>query len=179
MKTETDTLLREAERAYQGKRFTEAAEGFAQAAVAYRDAGDAIRAAELDNNRSVALLQSGDAAGALAGSQGSDAVFAQAGLTRQQALALGNQAAALEELGNAKEALERYRQCSSMLKSIGEQEQRALVLARISALEMRRGKALEAMTAMEVALENKKNLSLLERLLRKILNIPFQMLRRR
>ena len=179
MKTEPEQLLREAERAYQNKRYAEAAGIFAQVAADCRAAGDSLRAAELENNRSVALLQHGDAAGSLAASQGSEVVFAQAGMTRQQALALGNQAAALEEMGRNKEALERYQQCSSLLKSIGEQEQRALVLARISALELRQGKALEAIASMEVALGNKKKLSLIERILRKILDIPFQMLRRK
>jgi hypothetical protein len=133
----------------------------------------------MDNNRSVALLQAGDAAGALQAAEGTDAIFAQSGNTVNQALALGNQAAALEALGNGKEALARYRQCSELLKPTGENEQRSYVLSRISALELRRGHAIEAMAAMEVALDHRKKLSFRERFLQKILSIPSNMARRK
>ncbi len=103
-------LMKRAEEAYNAGRYPEAAGLFEQASRQYSEGGDAVKAAEMANNRSVALLQAGDAQGALEAAQGTEQVFAQAGDARRRALAIGNQAAALEALNRLNEALARYQE---------------------------------------------------------------------
>jgi tetratricopeptide (TPR) repeat protein len=170
-------LLKRAEASYHAGHFPEAAGLFEQAARQYTEEGDVVKAAEMANNRSVALLQSGDAKGALEAAQGTDQVFAQAGEVRRQALAIGNQAAGLEALNRLDEALARYRESSDLLKQVGDEESRVPVLKAISALQIRTGHQFEALASMDAALNNQKKLSLQERFLKKLLDIPMKMLK--
>jgi tetratricopeptide (TPR) repeat protein len=172
------SLLRRAQETYQAGRFPEAAGLFEQASRQYSQGGDELNSAEMANNRSVALLQSGDAQGALAAAEGTDRVFALAGDARRQALALGNQAAALEALKRLDEALERYWQSSNLLKQVGDEDSRAVVLKSISALQIRTGHQLEALASMDAALGGQKKLSIKERFLKKLLDVPMRMLKR-
>lgn len=176
--TAAQDFSRQGEKAYRAGKFVEAAALFQQAADGYHEVGDALRAAEQMNNRSVALLQGGDAQGALLAAQNTDQVFARAGEIQRQALAIGNQAAAEEALGHLDEALALYRQCSDLLKQTGDKETRATVLKSLSALQVRTGHQLEALASMDAALENQPRLSLRERFLKKLLGVPFKMLRR-
>lgn len=170
------SLASQAEKAFRSKKYTEAAELFEKAAREYQLAGDALKAAEMANNRSVSLLQSGDGQGALEAAQGTDAIFAQAGDIYRQALAIGNQASALEALGQLEEALDRFTQCADLLKQIGEKDQRAVVLKSISTLQLRTGRQFEAVATMDAALNNQKKLSATEKLLKKVLDIPMNMM---
>lgn len=172
------TLVKQAEQRYRSEKYAEAAALFEQAAQVFLQSGDALKAAEMSNNRSVALLQAGQKQAALEAAEGTDQVFAQSGDVRRQAMALGNQAAALEALNRLDEALARYRQCSELLKQVGDSENRAAVLKTISALQIRTGHQLEALASMEVALDNTKKPSLQERFLKKLIDIPMRMLRR-
>lgn len=172
------TLKSRAEKSFRSGKFAEAADLFQQAYQLCTQSGDVLKAAEMANNRSVALLQAGNAAAALEAAQGTDAVFAQAGDLQRQAFALGNQAAALEGLNRLEEALARYIQCNNLLKHTGDEENRASVLKSISALQIRTGHQLEALASMDAALENQKKLSLKERFLKKLLDVPMNMLRK-
>jgi tetratricopeptide (TPR) repeat protein len=172
------SLSKRAEDAYKAGRFPEAAGLFEQAARKYTEDGNTLRAAEMANNRSVALLQAGDGKGALEAAECTDQVFAQAGDIRRQALAIGNQAAALEALNRLDEALAHYRQCANLLKQVGDDEDRAPVLKSISTLQIRTGHQFEALASMEAALDSQKKLSLQERFLKKLLNVPMRMMRR-
>lgn len=167
------------EKAYKAGQYIQAAEQYAEAERQFAAAGDPLKAAEMANNRSVALLQAGRPEDALTAAQGTDATFAQGSDTFRQALAIGNQAAALEALNRPDEALKHYWQCSDLLKQIGEKEYRATVLKSISALQIRTGKQFEALASMDAALENQKKLSVMERFLKKLLDIPMRMLRGR
>lgn len=167
------------EKAYKAGQFAQAAEQYAEAERQFAAAGDSLKAAEMANNRSVALLQAGRTEEAFTAANGTDAVFAQAGDTYRQALSIGNQAAALEALNRPDEALKRYWQCSELLKQINEKEYRATVLKSISALQVRTGHQFEALASMDAALENQKKLSVQERFLKKLLDIPMRMLRGR
>jgi tetratricopeptide (TPR) repeat protein len=168
-------LVEEAQRAYQAKKYLAAASLFERAIQEFNDLGDSLSAAEMASNLSVAYLQAGDAQSALTAVQGSDQVFAQAADTQRQALALGNIAAAHESLGNLEIALETYQQCADLLKPIkGQEETRAYVLKCISSLQVRTGKQLEALASMNAALNNQKKLNLREKILHKLLRIPFK-----
>jgi tetratricopeptide (TPR) repeat protein len=165
-----EQLERHASDLYQKRAYLQAAELFSTAAQRYQADMDASKAADMMNNRSVALLQAGDAVGALQAAAGTDKVFALEGDTRRQAMAFGNQAAALVELGKAKEALDLYQQASGLLKSEGETEMRSIILKRISSLNMRSGKALESLAAMDTALTIEKPANPKEKVLRRMLN---------
>ena len=90
-------LDQEGQREYQAGRYLEAAAVFERAAAGFTAAGDALQAAEAANNRSVALLKGGDAAGALKAAEGTDGIFAAARDLKRQGMACANQAAALQE----------------------------------------------------------------------------------
>nr|MBP8857617.1 hypothetical protein [Anaerolineaceae bacterium] len=104
MPDSAEQLKQQATDLYKQKGYLPAAQLFGESAELYREAGNETASAEMCNNRSVALLQSGAAAQALQAAAGTDQVFALAGEVRLQAMALGNQAAALEELGRQAEA---------------------------------------------------------------------------
>lgn len=171
-------LKKQAESAYRAKRYGEAAELFAAAARGFTAAGDVLGAAEMSSSRSVCLLQAGDAPGALAAAEGVSRVFELAGDRKRQALALGNEAAALNAAGKTQAALERYQMSADLLREIGDHENRALVLKNISEIQLRTGHQLEALATMDAALNHRKKMSLPERLLKKLLKVPFNMLNR-
>ena len=172
------SIARQAETAFQSRQYERAAQLFDEAACSFTAAGDVLSAAEMNSNRSVALLQAGDPREALQAAQGLERVFALAGDTRKQALALGNEAAALDALNQHKVALEKYQQCAELLKQVGDHESRALVLKSISQIQLRTGHHLEALASMDAAIDNRKRPSLTERALKKLIKIPFDMLRR-
>jgi tetratricopeptide (TPR) repeat protein len=172
-------LDQEGQTAFRGGRYLEAAATFERAAVGFTTAGDVLAAAESANNRSVALLKFGDAAGALQAALGTESIFAAGHDLRRQGMACANQAAALEGLGRLEEALDRYGLASDLLKQAGEKESRAMVLECITSLQLRTGKQLQALASMEAALDHKPHLSLKDRLLRKLLQTPLGMLRRK
>lgn len=165
-------------KAFQDEDFPTAAQFFERAALAYTASNQPVLAAEMWNNCSVARLKAGDAKEALEMVQGSDQVFAQAGDRKKQAMALGNQAAALEALHHYPQALELYLQANQILKEIDDQELRPYVLQCIAALQLRTGRQLEALVSSEVALDMKKNLSLRERVLKKLLETASKLLGR-
>lgn len=173
-----NSTVGQAEKAYREGNFTSAAELFHQAGQALEQSGDPIKAAEMANNRSVALLQAGNGQAALDALEGTEEVYTQAGDTRRLAITLGNKAAALEAVHRLDEAMKYYRQCSELLQQIGDKENRATVLKSISTLQMRTGHQLEALASMDAALEEKGKLSVQERFLKKLLNVPMQMLKR-
>lgn len=165
-------------RAFRGKNYPEAIACFTQAMQLFDAEGDLVQKGEMANNLSVAYLQSGDSTRALQVLAHISDIYVQANDQRRAALTMGNQAAALEASGDSAAALEKYQQCSDILKALGDHETRAPVLQAISQLQMRTGHQLEALATMDAALYNKKKLSLTERVLKKLLRIPFQMMGR-
>lgn len=150
-----------------------AASAFQAAAEAYEQAGDPQMAAEMRNNQSVALLKAGEPEGALAACEGTEAVFAEAEDHYRQALALGNQAAALQEMKSYEEAESRYRQSAEILDSLGEHELRADVMRSISEIQLRTGRQLAAVASMHAGLEGVKKPTFKQRLVKKLLEMPF------
>ena len=171
-------LIEQAKTAYQDEDFPRAAELFKTAQEGYAAAGDQPSAAEMANNRSVALLKAGDANGALQAVEGTDEIFAQAGDIKKQAMALANNAAALEGLKNFSEALQLYEQSSDLLKQIGENELRAYVLKSISAIQLRQGKQFEAVASMQASLDNKPNPGIQDRFVKRLIQWVYKLLGR-
>ncbi len=177
--TQLKSIIETANQAYQKGDFQSAAEYFEKAQLSYAQSGDAINAAEMANNLSVARLRMNDGEGALSAAQGTEKVFEDIQDVKRQAIALGNQAAALELLGKPEQALDLYESCSDLLKGTDEKELRAFVLSSISALQLKTGKQFQAMASMDAALDHKKQLSLKEKFLKKLLKVPFRMLNKK
>jgi tetratricopeptide (TPR) repeat protein len=169
-------MLEKAKTAYETEDFEEAARWYEQAAKEYTAQGDAINAAEMNNNRSVCLLRADNPNAAYQAALGTEQIFAQTGDVRRQAMALGNQAAALDSMKKYEEAIQLYRQSNELLKQINAPDLRIYVLQSLSGLHLRRRHYLEALAAMQAALDLKSNLSLRERILKKLLQIVFGML---
>lgn len=168
-------LVKEAKKAYQQGNYPVAAQAFEAAARGFAAQKDAVNAAEALNNQSVALLQAEDPEAALKAVEGTADVFAEAGDLHRQALALGNQAAALEALDQFDEAVTLYQQAADLLKQVGDDELRLRTMQAVSALQLRTGRQLEALGSMQAGLEDVKHLSPKQRLLKRLLNIPLDM----
>lgn len=169
-----DHLSKEAKKAYQRGNYTEASEGFKLAAAGYQAQNKPLLAAEMDNNLSVALLQAGNAQAALEAVSGTDEVFKQEGDEVKQAMAIGNRAAALEALKKYDEAEIAYKQSAALLKRSGETELYAHVMKSLSALQIRQGKQMEGIINMNTGLEGIENPTFKQRLLQKLLKLPFK-----
>jgi tetratricopeptide (TPR) repeat protein len=163
--------------AFENGKFQQADSLFFEAQQFYEQAGDKLMAAEMKNNRSVALLQMDNAEEALKIVADTDHLFEEAGDRRRQAIALSNQASALEALQRYPEAIEKYQQASDLLKGLDEKEMRVYVLKSLSALQLKTGEQLQSLATMQAALESKKKLSLREKFLKRLLKVPFKMMR--
>jgi tetratricopeptide (TPR) repeat protein len=178
MTEKTEQLIEQAKTAYSDEDFTQAAELFKAAEREFKGVGDDLSAAEMANNRSVALLKANDANEALKSVEGTDTTFEQAGDVRRQAMALANKAAALEGLKRFPEALELYEKSSELLKQIGEGDLRAYVLKCISAIQLRQGKQFEAIASMQASLDNKPSPGLKDRFMKRLIEQVFNLMRR-
>lgn len=168
------TLLKESSSAFKNEQYETAARLYEEAAEIQKEAGDETEAAESANNASVAYLKVGLSSEAMQAALGTDEVFAQANDIRRQGIAIGNIASAHEALGNLDAALEGYRRSADLLKETGDREYLSFVLQNLSTLQLRTGHQLEALASMQGSLEYRKKLSLRDRLLKKLLKVPFK-----
>jgi len=169
-----ETLAEQARMAYAAEDYQEAARLFAIASKAFQAAGRPLDAAEMQNNRSVALVQAGAYAEALEAVQGTPEIFAAAGDTRRQGLALGNLGSALEGLKRWQEAAEAYQQAAALLEGTGERAARAAVLQALSHVRLRVNDPVEALIAMQEAVDEQPR-SLKRTLLKRLLKTPFRL----
>jgi tetratricopeptide (TPR) repeat protein len=103
----------------------------------------------------------------------------KAGDLRRQAMALGNQAAALAALERYDEAEEKFQQSSTILKEIGDTELRTTVMQSLSTMQMKRGQRLDALLSMHIGLQQEGKPNLRQRFLKKLLEIPFNIMNRK
>jgi tetratricopeptide (TPR) repeat protein len=169
-------LIKDAKSAYKRGSYLESARLYNAAADSYRTSGDALMAAEMCNNSSVAYLQGGDAQAALAAVQDTPDQFAAEGDLRRQGLALGNLASALEGVGRLDEAMTTYQQSAEVLQQAGETQLRSTVLQSLSALQLRTGHQLEALATMQAGIEQVEKPTVQQRALKKLLRAPFKFL---
>lgn len=149
-----------------------AIELFQAARESFRQNGDALKAAEMANNLSVALLKADRPQEALQAVDGTQAVFQSAGDEHRAALAWGNFAAALEACGDLTAAEDAYREATTLFAKLDDAEGRTYTHQALSRLQIRQGRALEAVTTMQTGLESTGGLSLRDRILRFLLNLP-------
>jgi len=159
----------QAKHTYQAGNYQAAILAFAEAASAYSHVGDSSMCAEMKNNQSVALLRDKQAQAAFDAAQGTDVIFAEAGDTRRQGIALTNQGSALEALKHFKEAIEFYTSASNALDQAGEGDLRLEVMQLLSALYLRRFKFMDAIIALQSGLAAVKNPTAKQRLMKKLL----------
>jgi tetratricopeptide (TPR) repeat protein len=171
MTSDPQQLAEQGKQAFAAKNFDQAASFFTEAASAYEAQEDALNAAEMKNNLSVALLQAGNAKAAYDAAAGTDEIFARLGDVKRQAMAFGNQAAALEALKKLDPALEAYERSAALFAEAGESEMRSMVLQSAAALKLRRGKMMDSALAMIGSVEATQKPNLLQRFLRFLIRI--------
>ncbi len=147
----------------------DAIRAFAEAEAAYHQAGNPLQAAEMANNRSVALVQMGQGAQALEAVEGTAEVFASAGDRSRQGLALGNLASALEAAGDLDRAGDTFRLALQLFQETRNQEAEALTWQALSRLQLRQGDVFSAAASTQAALDAEPSPGLFRRILRKIL----------
>jgi tetratricopeptide (TPR) repeat protein len=169
-------LASEGKTSYQKGDYLGAANAFEAAALGYTAAGDTLNAAEMANNRSVALLQAGDPEGALQAVEGTDIIFYSYGDGRRQGMALANHAAALEALGKLDEGINDYEAAADIFKQIGEHQLRAPLMQSLATLQLRTGRHLQGLATMESGLEEAEKPSTSQSLLKRLLRFPLRWL---
>jgi hypothetical protein len=165
-----EKLSKEAASAYRQRDYLAAARFYAAASHAYTAAGDAVHAAEMANNQSVALLKAGEAQAALECVAGTAGIFDQAGEKRLQAMATANYAAALEAAGQLAAAVPTYQQAADLLAACEEDELRLQAMQALSALQLRLGRPLEALASMQDGLAGVAKPSPKQRLIKHLLS---------
>ena len=173
-----EKLAEEGKSAYQNGDYLNAAQLFEAARQGYETGNDPLMAAEMANNASVAYLQGEEAESALKAVEGTPATFAAANDLRRQGMALGNFAAALDALDRAEEAAQYYMQSADVLEQAGEDKLRANALQSLSTMQFRTGRQLQALASMKAGLEGIKKPSPRQSFLKRLLDIPFNMLNR-
>jgi tetratricopeptide (TPR) repeat protein len=133
------TLAEQAQQEYQNGAYLAAAELFQQSAQAYEAAQEALTAAEMKNNRSVALLQAGKAEEALHATDGTEEVFLKAGDLKRQGIAIANRAAAYEGMNKINEALAEYNRAGDIFEAIGEGDMHSIVRKATAQIYLKRG----------------------------------------
>ncbi len=164
-------LAREGEDLYRNQDYTEAARRFDQARQLFQEQDDELKAAEMANNRSVALLKANLPEQAWQAAAGTDSVFQAHGDRTRQATALLNQAAALEALRKFDSALELYQRAADLLEQSGPNDLYALTLKSIASIYLKQGKWYESAIQMLSWLGALERPTLFQRVLRLLLRI--------
>ena len=170
----TKKLVENGLEAFRAEDYQKAIISFLQAVEEYKSNNELLPAAEAANNLSLCYLKSGNPKKAFEFVDGTDKVFEKANDTNRQAIALANQAAVLEGLKKYDQAVLKYEESSRLFKEDGNREKRVMVLESLSQLHLKMGNQLDAMATMQIALDNKKKPSVIERFLKKLLQIPFR-----
>ena len=155
--------------------YQQAADAFGAAAEGYARAENPLQAAEMANNRCVALLQIQQGEQALEAVRGTDRVFGEAGDVKRQAIALANLGTALKEVGEKEKALEHFQRSAELFSEIGEDELQVQVTQSASALQLKGRDPLGALASMRRGLGELEKPSLVQRWLKKLLDIPFKL----
>ena len=168
--SEIQKLSENGKQAFEAGEYESAAALFENAAQGYTSLNDPVNAAELNNNKSVALLKMGKAQEALEAVLGTQEVFARVKDLKREGMAVGNQAAALEALKRYDEAFTAYEQSAGIFAEAGEGDLRSMVLKAAAGVKLKGGKVTESAYKMIGSLDAKDNPSLFDRILRYLLH---------
>lgn len=172
-----DEIISTAKTNFHKGDFAKAIEGFTFAYDHYREIGDELNVAEMANNLSVAYLQSRKPKEALEIVEGTDKIFEAHQDITKQAMAIGNKGAALEALKKFDEAIEVYERSVELFDEAGEKELKSYVLKSLSALHIRKGSNFKSIYAMQRSINAKEELTLKDRILKFVLQIPQKLFR--
>jgi len=164
-------LAEQGKQEYEKGKFADAADLFSQAAQAYNDIDDALNAAEMKNNQSVALLQAGKAKEALQVTDGTEEIFEQAKDLKRQGIAVGNRAAALEGLKKWDEALVEYDRAANILEQAGEGDMHSIVRKAAANLNLKRGRVTDSQMDVYDSLRLVEKPSLTQRIMKFLMRI--------
>lgn len=166
-------LAEQGKEEYAKGNYDAAADLFGRAAQEYAALQDALNAAEMKNNQSVALLQAGRAQEAFEAADGTEAIFQQAGDLKRQGMAVGNRAAALEGLKRVDEALAEYERAASLLEQAGEGDMHSIVRKAAANLNLKRGRITAAQMDVYDSLRLVEKPTLTQRMLKFLRRIGF------
>jgi tetratricopeptide (TPR) repeat protein len=164
-------VAEEAKSLYAQADYEAAANLFGRAADLYRTENAPLDAAEMENNRSVALLQHGDAKRALEAALGTPEIFAQAGDVRREGMAHGNIASAYEALGKVEEAISAYQKCADLLEQAGETEMRSMVMESLAWLNFRKMRMPQGLLDIQSSLQGVAKPSFKQQLYKAVLSL--------
>jgi tetratricopeptide (TPR) repeat protein len=168
----------QAMKAFRAGHLEEAITGFKAARDGFTAQNEPLKAAEAANNLCVALLKASRPEEALDSVKGTPEIFLAQQDDGRAAQATGNLASALEACGHLREAEEAYRKAVELFERSGDKAGRSQTLKALSRLSLRQGEPLQAISDMQGAVEAEKPRSFLSRLLRRMLRIPLDLLRR-
>lgn len=167
------SLAEKSKKEYENGNYLAAADLFSQAAQAYASAQDALNAAEMKNNESVALLQAGKAKEALQSTEGTEEIFQKAGDIKRQGIAVSNRAAALEGLKRWSEALAEYDRAASLFEQAGEGDMHSMVRKTAANLHLKRGHITDSQMDVYDSLRLVEKPSLAQRIMKFFMRIGF------
>lgn len=160
---------------YHQGRADEAIEAFTALQAIYQSEGDQVKADEMANNLAVALLDQNKAEDAIKLVEDTPERFLRADQPILAAQAYGNLGAALAAAERVEDAENAYRQSLKLFQEHGHDEGMTFVGQALSQLQLKQGRALEALASMEASLEGQKKPGLRQRILRKLLKLPFRL----
>jgi len=159
----------EGKEAFDRGDYLSAAHRFAEAAQRYSDRSDALMAAEMKSNQSVAFLRAKQANQALEVISGVSKIFKVSGDVRREGIALGNQAAALAALKRKQEAISCYKQAAGLLEKAGEDGLRWKTMQQVTLLHASSFKFIDAVLSMQSGLMGIKNPNWKQRVMKALL----------
>lgn len=171
-------IVAAAEKAFREGNYLDALEGFEAAANAYQAQGQEILAAEMWSNCSVALVQLGRGEDAVNVLKPALLLFQEKDDLERLGIAYGNLASALEACGHYLEAQDAYLQSAELLEKCGKSELRLHALKALSQLQLKQGKQLQALATFQSALEDAPRLNLRQKMLKKLMEIPWKLMPR-
>lgn len=174
--TSAEEAARAGQEHYRHEQWSEAAQAFQRAEQAYREHGSRLEAAEMANNRAVALIQGDAPEAALEAIARTPELFLKAQDEQRAAQAFGNRATALEALGRLQEATTAYQRAAELFNRLGDTDSRLHTYQALSQLQLRQGQPLEALTSFQRGLPGQARLSWRQRLLRWLLSLPSRLL---
>lgn len=172
------SLIDQGKSLFQSKRYTKAAEAFSRAAELSAQDGNALLAAELRNNQAVALLMAGEPRQAEESLRGTADIFQEAGESVKLGMALANQATALKDLGKPEQAVDLFLQAADIFRAAGADEMYLQTMQSISSLKMKLRDLTGALFSMQAGLEGLEKPTWRQKLLKKVLGIPSNLLNR-
>lgn len=161
---------------YQAGAYAEAIEAFANAKIAYQEAGDEGSAAEMLNNQAVAHRMLGQWDEAEAAFLEAQTLFARLGDDSRRAQTTANLGMLASARGRAKEAAAFLEEAVAAFRALGDLVQQSDTLRVLSMAYLKQRRWLDALTAYSAALDCAPRLSLGQRFLRWLFRLPLRLL---